>query len=537
MDEWVVTWNSYARVAGDVIDFQNRTAFDVLELYKIANQTARTVEALRVRAIEFARDLHASEVRGARELATLSFEVRMGFSIAEQRSTLSNALVGILHSSQTEQQAWQRYVQWHTAAGQCVTDRCEHLTSLINIDPGILMTTGDNQPPPIVERWLPNEVVVIGFDAQYNQTAEVLTLCSIPYSLRRGCNNGQCKEFLEQEAWCARGRIVRNLVVIAELRATPCRGRQDTAEWILIPTADNALLSDGRYAGCINVTFNGVFPLRWSTCFGTTRVAQWINPLPTRYIPQEQRSFVLVSSVATWSLPLWASGNDELAKTLRKVQQRAHSRADAVADWISEQLSARQTIDDASGKGVINKISTVARDAHPLSVVALAIALVALVVAIATFVTVNPMLRFLWAAIAAILFHGPLRCSYIDRTEDAANQVKVVSALKGKHKRIEYRARLTRNQTLETLETQVTLVLHTTGKARLDYGLQQLTEFIYGSVRRGLLFTEVVKCTTTSCDCSLNDDIEVAITNIWPTTPLLSTTAEQADPDATLTHS
>ena len=110
MDERVVTYNSYARFAGDVIDFQNQTAFDVLELYKIANQTASTVEALRVRAIEFARDLHASEVRRARELATLSFEVRMGFRIAEQRSTLNNALVGILHSSQTEQQVWQIYV-------------------------------------------------------------------------------------------------------------------------------------------------------------------------------------------------------------------------------------------------------------------------------------------------------------------------------------------------------------------------------------------------------------------------------------------
>ena len=426
-----MTWNSYARFAGDVIDFKNRTAFDVLELYKIANQTAGTVEALCVRAIEFARDLHASEVRHARELATLSFEVRMGFSIEEQRSTISYALVGILHSSQTEQQPWQRYVRWHTAAGQCVTDRCEHLTSLINIDAGILLTTDDNQPPPIVEKWLPNEVVVIGFDAQYKQTAEVLTLCSIPYSLRCGCNNGQCKECLEQEAWFARGRIERNLVVIAELRSTPCRGRQDTAEWILITTAEDALLSDGRYAGCVNVTFNGVFTLPWSTCFGTTRVAQWINQLPTRYIPQEQRSLVLVSSVATCSLPPWASGNDKLAITLREVQQRAHSRAEAVAHCISEQVSARQTIDDASGKKAINQISTVARGSHPLSVVALAIALVALVVAIATFVTVNPMLRFFWVAIAAILFRGPLRCSYIDRT-DAGNQVKVVSALKGK---------------------------------------------------------------------------------------------------------
>ena len=364
-----------------------------------------------------------------------------------------------------------------------------------------------------------------------------MTLCSISYSLRRGCDNGTCKKCLEQEAWCARGRIERNLVVIAEIRATHCRGRQDTAEWILIPTAKDALLSDGRYAGCINVTFNGVFPLPWSTCFGTTRVAQWINPLPTRYIFQEQRSLVLVSSVATWSLQPWASGNDKLAKTLREVQQRAHSRAEAVADWISEQVSARQTIDDAFGKGVMNQISTVARGAHPFSVVALAIALVALVVAIATFVTVNPMLRILWAAIAAILFRGPRRCSYIDRTEDATNQVKVVSALKGKHKRIEYRARLTRNQTMETLDAQVTLVLHTTWKARLDYGPQQLTEFIYRSVRRGLLITEVVKCTTTSCDCSLNNDIEVAITNLWPTVTTLTTTSEQFDPDATLTHS
>ena len=79
------------------------------------------MEALRVRAIEFTRDLHASEVRRARELATLSFEVRMRFRIEEQRSALSNSLAGILHLSQTVQQALQRYVQWHTAAGQCVT--------------------------------------------------------------------------------------------------------------------------------------------------------------------------------------------------------------------------------------------------------------------------------------------------------------------------------------------------------------------------------------------------------------------------------
>ena len=107
----------------------------------------------------------------------------------------------------------------------------------------------------------------------------------------------------------------------------------------------------------------------------------------TRYIPQKQPSLVLVSFVATWSLPPWASGNDELAMTLREEQQRAHSRAKVVADWISKQVSARQTIDDASSKGVINKISTVARGAHLLLVVALAIALAVFVIAIATFVT------------------------------------------------------------------------------------------------------------------------------------------------------
>ena len=300
---------------------------------------------------------------------------------------------------------------------------------------------------------------------------------------------------------------------------------------------ENALIFDNRFASCINVTFNKALPLPRSMCFGTTRVAQWINLLPTQYIPQNQRSLVLIFFVPTWSLPPWASSNDELFRTLREVKQLAHSRAEAVADWISEQESARQTLDDASSKGVTNQISIVTKSGHVLSVVALAIALAALVIAIATFVTVNPKLRLLYAAIAAILFCGQLRCSYTDRTEDAANQVKVVSELKGKHKRIEYRARLTRNQTLETLETQVTLILHTTGKARLDYSPQQLTEFIYGSVRRGLLITEIVKCTITSCDCSFNFDIEVAITSLWPTATIFTTTADQVDPDATLTHS
>ena len=37
-----------------------------------------------------------------------------------------------------------------------MTDRFEHLTSLINRDFKILLTTGENKPPFIVDKWLPN---------------------------------------------------------------------------------------------------------------------------------------------------------------------------------------------------------------------------------------------------------------------------------------------------------------------------------------------------------------------------------------------
>ena len=345
------------------------------------------------------------------------------------------------------------------------------------------------------------------------------------------------QQFKETQEVCKQILIKQTLVVMTELRATPCRGRQDIAKWILINVTENALIFEGRFASCINVTFNKALPLPGSTCFGTTRVAQLIDPLLIRYIPKEQRSLVFISSVATWSLPQWASRNDELAKTLHEVRQLANSRAVAVANWTIEQVSARQSLSNESNKQIINHISTVSQGLHSHSVVALIIALVALVVAIATVVSVKPKLRVFWATMAAFLLRGPLQCAYTDRTEDAANQVKVVSALKGKHTRVEYHACQTRNQTLETLETQVTLILHISGMARFDYGPQQICEFTYGSVQRGLLITDVVKCTTTSCDCSLNKDIEVAVITLWPIAPLLSSTAEQVDSDATLTHS
>ena len=71
-------------------------------------------------------------------------------------------------------------------------------------------------------------------------------------------------------------------------------------------------------------------------------MAQLINFLQIRYITQEQRSFVLKNFVAAWFLSQWASSNNNLAKTLREVQQLAQSRAEAFVNWISEQVSARQ---------------------------------------------------------------------------------------------------------------------------------------------------------------------------------------------------
>ena len=516
MDEWVVTWNSYAQFAKDVISFQNRSAHDVLELYKLTNTTASVMEILSSRLVKLAQEAHAAEINRARELSALKLEVRLGFSIAEQRSTLTNALVSTLHTSQIEANAWRRYAQWHSAAGQCVYDKCEHLNRLITADGGIITAAEDGQPPPIIEQWQPTVVSVIAFEAQFNQASEVLTLCSIPYSVRRGCEQGKCKECLEQEAWCAKGKIERNMVVIAELKVTTCNGRQDTSPWVLIPTAEDALLADGRYAGCLNITFNGVFPLPWSTCFGTTQVARWIDPLPTRYIPQEQRSIVLVSAVQTWSLPSWANGTDEVSRTLREVQQRAQSRAEAVSDWINEQVSARQTLDYESQKGILHSMNTVSQGAHPLSVVALGCALFALLLATLALLTVTPVLRLLWVAILALVKHTPLYCAFTYLAPRETERVPVISALKGGHKAIEFRACLAQSETLEALDLHVKIVLHTSGKASLEYGSQRITEFVYGSHRRHLLLTDILMGSTLSCKCSLNDDIEITANN-WPT--------------------
>ena len=86
----------------------------------------------------------------------------------------------------------------------------------------------------------------------------------------------------------------------------------------------------------------------------------------------------------------------------------------------------------------------------------LAIALVALVVAIAKFVSVTLIIKLFWAANKADLLCKLLRYTCTDRIEDAAYKVKVVTALKRKHKSVEYRYCLTRNQILKTLKTLVT---------------------------------------------------------------------------------
>ena len=465
MDEWVVTWNAYARFAKDVISFQNKTAQNVLELYHLVNITASVVEELRERAVNFAQELHAAERRRAHELAGLNMEVRLGFSIAEQRSTLTTTLANVLHMVHMEANAWRRFTQWHSAAAQCVNGKCDNLNTLINIDSGIITATEEGQPAAIVEIWRPTEVSIIAFEAQFNHTSEALKLCSIPYSIRRGCVNSKCNECLEQEAWCAKGKIERNLVVIAELKVRSCNGRYDKALWILIPTAEDVLLADGRYAGCLNITFDGVFPLPWSTCFGTTRVAQWINPLPIRYIPQEQRSIVLVSTVPTWSLPAWANGTDDLSKTLREVQKRAQSKAEEVTDWISEQVSARQTLDYESQRVVVQRMNNVSHGAHPLSVVALACALVALLLATFAVLTVTPILRLIWATVVALFKKHPLYCAYSQLSRKDVAPMSIVTVIKGSHKRVEYMAFLANSNNLKARELRVIISLHTYRKS------------------------------------------------------------------------
>ena len=96
----------------------------------------------------------------------------------------------------------------------------------------------------------------------------------------------------------------------------------------------------------LSVTFNNVFSKPWLTCFGTTRVAHWINLLPNMYIFQVRRRIVLLSFFALWSLLAIANGNDEFATTLRKLQQPDNFRAEPVADKICEQVLARQSLSD-----------------------------------------------------------------------------------------------------------------------------------------------------------------------------------------------
>lgn len=56
-----------------------------------------------------------------------------------------------------------------------------------------------NQRPLIVEKWLPNKVGVINLDAQYNQTANVQTICSILYFLKRDFDNNNWRTCLNKK--------------------------------------------------------------------------------------------------------------------------------------------------------------------------------------------------------------------------------------------------------------------------------------------------------------------------------------------------
>jgi hypothetical protein len=227
--------------------------------------------------------------------------------------------------------------------------------------------------------------------------------------------------------------------------------------------------------------------------------------------------------VPTWSLPSWANGTDDLSKTLREVQQRAHARAEAVADWISEQVSARQTLDYETQNGVIHSLNSVAKGAHPLSVVALACSIVALLIATFALLALTPIFRLIWTTAIAVLKHTPLYCVCSSTRVQESNNV--VSAHKGSHKKIIYRASLARAGTLESTDIPVALTLHTSGKAKIEHGPQRITEFVYGNYRRELFLASVVMGSTCKCECALNDDIEISIVNSWPS---LSTSPEDA---------
>ena len=133
-------------------------------------------------------------------------------------------------------------------------------------------------------------------------------------------------------------------------------------------------------------------------------MAQWIIIRLIGFITQDKRSIVLIIFVATWFMSQWASNKNKHFTTLLEVQQLAHLQAKAVAEWINEQILASQSLSDEINNEVINLIPTKSESFYLFSVVEQAIALVALVVAIATFVSVNPILRLFWSATAAKIF-------------------------------------------------------------------------------------------------------------------------------------
>ena len=179
-------------------------------------------------------------------------------------------------------------------------------------------------------------------------------------------------------------------------------------------------------------------------------------------------------------------------------------------------MSARQTLEHESQKGVLQRLNTVSKGAHPLSVVALSCALVALLIATFALLAVTPALRLIWSAILAIVRRHPLYCTYSMLTQQDSTPISVINAIKGTHERTEYTATLAHPGDLRPVDIHISLILHTSGKARIEHGAQRVTEFIYGSNRRLLLLTNITMGPTSTCDCPLNDDIEVSIPNFWP---------------------
>ena len=169
-----------------------------------------------------------------------------------------------------------------------------------------------------------------------------------------------------------------------------------------------------------------------------------------------------------------------------------------------------------------------------MTIIALACALLSLAISVISIITRHSIWRLLLTVIKSACRCNSILCAFKTPTNKSnanitGDDTKITFAWQARHTKIEYRARLVRPESSDALDSRVLLTLHTSGKAKIDYGLQRITEFVYGTHRRELLLTEVVMGTSTTCDCSMNDDIEIIATGLWPTAPIIEDSNEEND--------